>query len=429
MPVADEPPLTPSPLRPIRATAPIRRASVVAIPAIAVTILVAALVLRGQAAEPVASPSLSASSPSIAASASGPLGSASPRPSNGVPAAIPSFAPPGRMDVPFQTGTATHAMIVVDTSTVDEATAAWIRESLVDLVHQLAKYDSLTVLASSDKVHLVVDNATLDGAARDAAIASIEKLEFGGARHLVAGMQAAIQQAVKAGAGSYPTLFIATGSDGTTIDQLQSASRVPTNGTGSTNIGLKLHFVAVGAGEHEALLSRGNGTYQWARTGADLSLAFAPFRLAISEATLLAIGPVPAGGETAKALIAPFHFGVRFTTYSRGRAVGFEAVSPSGKVFDVDTKGDDVTVQQFGDRVSIVVNGADEGEWQMRFNDPSAPTAGAWFEAEETLTLTDPLLTAYGTGDTTNELKLGVGLPVGAKYTASARIVAADGGE
>lgn len=331
------------------------------------------------------------------------------------------------MDVPFQPGSATHAMIVVDTSAVDEATAAWIRASLVDLVHQLTKYDSITVLASSDKVHLVVDNATLDGANRDAAIANIEKLEFGGTRHLVAGMQGAIQQAVKAGAGTYPTLFIATGFDGTLIEELQRASRAPTNGSGSTNIGLKLHFVAVGSGDHEALLSRGSGTYQWARTGADLSLAFAPFRLAISEATLLAIGPVE--GKTAKALVGPYHFGVRFTTYSPGRAVGFEAVSPSGKVFDVDTKGDDVTAQQFGDRVSIVVNGADEGEWQMRFNDPAAPTAGAWFEAEETLTLTDPLLTAYGTGDTTNELKLGVGLPVGARYSASARIVAADGGE
>ena len=401
----------------------------VAMPAIAVTILVAALVLRGQAADPIASASLSASSPSIAASATGVVGSASPRPSDPVAADVPSFAPSGRMDVPFQPGSATHAMIVVDTSTVDAATAAWIRASLVDLVHQLTKYDSLTVLAASDAVHLVVDNATLDGASRDAAIAGIEKLEFGGTRHLVAGMQAAIQQAVKAGDGSYPTLFIATGSDGTTIEELQTASRVPTNGTGSTNIGLRLHFVAVGAGEHEALLSRGNGTYQWARAGADLSLAFAPFRLAISEATLLAIGPVPAGGKIAKALVGPYHFGVRFTTYSPGRAVGFEAVSPSGKVFDVDTQGDDVTVQQYGDRVSIVINGADEGEWQMRFNDPAVPTAGAWFEAEETLTLTDPLLTAYGTGDTTNELKLGVGLPEGATYTAGARIVAADGGE
>jgi hypothetical protein len=398
-------------------------------PAIAVTILVAALVLRGQAADPIASASLSASSASIAASATGVVGSASPRRSDPVAADAPSFAPPGRMDVPFQPGSATHAMIVVDTSTVDEATAAWIRESLVDLVHQLTKYDSLTVLAASDAVHLVVDNATLDGAARDAAIANIEELEFGGTRHLVAGMQAAIQQAVKAGDGSYPTLFIATGFDGTTIDQLQTASRVPTNGSGSTNIGLRLHFVAVGAGDHEALLSRGNGTYQWARTGADLSLAFVPFRLATSEATLLAIGPVPAVGKTAKALVGPYHFGVRFTAYSSGRGVGFEAVSPSGKVFNVDTQGDDVTVQQFGDRVSIVVNGADEGEWQMRFNDPAALTVGAWFEAEETLTLTDPLLTAYGTGDTTNELKLGVGLPVGARYTASARIVAAAGGE
>ena len=396
--------------------------------AIAAAILVAALVLRSQALDPVASASPGASASTVAPSA-GPEESLFPRPSDAFAAAIPSFAPPGRMDVPLQPGTATHALIVVDTSAVDEATAAWIRASLVDLVQQLPKYDSLTVLAASDAVHIVVDQALLDGTARGAAITDLATLQFKGSRHLVAGMQAAVQQAVKAGPGAYPTLFIATGSDGTTIDQLQSASRVPTNGTGSTNIGLKLHFVAVDAGEHEALLSRGNGTYQWARTGADLSIAFAPFRLAISEATLLAIGPLPVVGKTAKAVVGPYHFGVRFTTYSRGRAVEFEAVSPSGKVFDVNTQGDDVTVQEYGDRVTIVVNGADEGEWQMRFDDPDAPIAGAWFEAEETLTLTDPLLTAYGTGDTTNELKLGVGLPVGATYTASARIVAADGAE
>jgi hypothetical protein len=334
------------------------------------------------------------------------------------------------MDIPWQPGSATHALIVIDASTIDDATAAWIRHGLVDLVEQLPKYDSLTVLAASDDVRLLVDNATLDGPAREATIAALEKLEFGGTRRLVAGVQAAVQQAVKAGPGpAYETLIIATGADGTTIDQLRAAARAPSDANGSSNVGFHLHGVAIGAGGHEALLSRLGGTYQWARTGADVSLALVPFRLAISEATLLAIGALPANGQTAKALVGPYHFGVRFTAYSPGRSVGFELVAPSGRVIDVNDDAEEVTVQEFGDRTSIVVNGIDEGDWQMRFKDVGGSLADAWFEVEETGTLSYPLLTAYGTGDTTNELKLGVGLPVGAPYTASARIVAADGTE
>jgi von Willebrand factor type A domain len=419
-----EPSLTP-PLRPSRAAPPLRATSVVAALVVGL-VVIAALLLRGPAVEPVASSSPSlASAPDATAAA---VASSSVRPTPAIP--VPSFPAPGRMDVPWQPGAATHAMIVVDASTVDEATAAWIRHGLVDLVEQLPDYDSLTLLASSDAVRLVVDNATLDGQARDAAIAAIEKLEFGGTRRLVAGVEGVVQQAVKAGPGpAYETLIIATGSDGTTVDQLRTAAQAPSNANGSSNVGFHLHGVAIGAGDHEALLSRLGGTYQWARTGADLSLALAPFRLAISEATLLAIGPVPADGQAAKALVGPFHFGVRFTTYSPGRSVGFELVAPNGRTVDVNAHQEDVTVQEFGDRISIVVNGIDGGDWQVQFKDSDGSYVGAWFEVEETGTLSYPLLTAYGTGDTTNELKLGVGLPEGATYTASARIVAADGTE
>jgi hypothetical protein len=319
-------------------------------------------------------------------------------------------------------------MIVVDASTVDEATAAWIRHGLVDLVEQLPDYDTLTLLASADAVRVVVDNATLEGQARDATRAAIERLEFGGTRRLVAGVEGVVRQAVKAGPGpAYETLIIATGSDGATVVTPNGGG--PSDANGSSNIGFHLHGVAIGAGDHEALLSRLGGTYQWARTGADLSLALVPFRLAISEATLLAIGPVPADGQTANALVGPFHFGVRFTTYSPGRSVGFELVAPNGRTVDVNAHQEEVTVQEFGDRISIVVNGIDGGDWQVRFKDSGGSHVGAWFEVEETGTLSDPLLTAYGTGDTTNELKLGVGLPEGATYTASARIVGADGTE
>jgi hypothetical protein len=418
----DEPPLTPPPLRPIRATPRLRRASLVAVPVVAVVALVGALLLRSPAVEPLASASPSLASTPDATTAA--VASSSDRPAPAIP--VPSFPAPGRMDVPGQPGTATHAMIVVDASTVDNATAAWIRASLVDLIHQLPKYDSLTVLASSDAVHLMVDHATLDGADRDAAIAAIDKIAFSGSRHLVAGVQGAVRQAVKAGPGSYTVLLIATGSDGTTIEELQRASRAPSDASGSSNVGINLYGVAVGAGEHEALLSRLGGTYQWASTGADLSLAFAPYRLAVSEATLLAIGPVPGDAMTANALGGPNHFGVRFTAYSPGRAVGFEVVAPDGHSIDVTSHDDGVTVQEFGDRVSIVVNGADPGDWQMRFH---GSATAAWFEIEETLTLDYSLTTAYGTGDTTNELNLGVGLPQGATFTASARIVAADGTE
>ena len=422
----DEPPLTPPPLRPINATPRVRRASLVAVPVVAAVALIGALLLRMPAVAPVASASPSlASTPDATAAV---LGSESPRPTPAI--AIPSFPTPGRMDVPWQPGTATHALIVVDASTTDDATAAWIRHGLVDLVEQLPKYDSITVLAAADNVRLVVDNATLDGQAREATIAALEKLEFGGTRRLVAGLQAAVQQAVRAGPGpAYETLIIATGSDGTTIDQLQAAARAPADANGSSNIGLHLHGVAIGAGDHEALLSRMGGTYQWARTGADVSLALVPFRLAVSEATLLAVGPAPGDGQTAKALVGPYHFGARFTAYSPARSVGFELVAPDGHVVDVSSHQEEVTVQEFGDRVTIVVNGIDEGAWQMRFKDSGGSHVDAWFEVEETGTLSYPLLTAYGTGDTTNELKLGVGLPEGATYTASARIVAADGTE
>jgi hypothetical protein len=66
----------------------------------------------------------------------------------------------------------------------------------------------------------------------------------------------------------------------------------------------------------------------------------------------------------------------------------------------------------------------------VRFTGPTDPADAAWFEVEETATLMNPLLTARGTGDTTEQLKMGVGLPTASELTSTtARLVAPDGTE
>ena len=89
----------------------------------------------------------------------------------------------------------------------------------------------------------------------------------------------------------------------------------------------------------------------------------------MSEATLLAHGTVPASGEAVTALVGPDHFGVRFTVVSPGRTLGIEATAPGGRVYTAATDDDAVTVQEVGERVTVVVNGAEPGEW--RFASPA----------------------------------------------------------
>ena len=320
-------------------------------------------------------------------------------------------------------------MAVIDTSATDAATAAQIRAALADLVHQLPAYDSLTLVTTADAVATPVSGVTLDGTARDGVLQAIESLEFGGSRHLAAGIEAAAREAATFGPGSYDVLLVATGADATTDDDMWNARHAPPGPDGSSNVGLDLYAVAIGAGDHEGLLKRASTNYQWAASAAGLALALAPYRLVVSEATLLAVGPLPFDGSPATAIVGPTHLGVRFTVYSPGRHVGIEVESPDKQVYDVDSHADDVTVQEVGNRVSIVVNGANEGEWRLRFTGPVAAAAGAWYEVEETATETYSLVTAYGTGDTTDDLRFGVGILPGPTVKASARLVRPDGTE
>jgi hypothetical protein len=320
-------------------------------------------------------------------------------------------------------------MAVIDTSATDAATAAEIRAALADLVHQLPDYDSLTLVATADNVTIPVSAVTLEGTARDVVLQAIETLEFGGRRHIEAGIEAAAREAATFGPGSYDVLLVATGADATTDDDIWNARHAPPGPDGSSNVGIDLYAVAIGAGDHEGLLKRASTNYQWAASAADLPLALAPYRLVVSEATLLGVGPLPTDGSPATAIVGPSHFGVRFTAYSPGRSVGIEVESPDGDVYDVDSRAEGVTVQEIGNRVSIVVNGADEGEWRLRFTGPVAAAAGAWYEVEETLTETYSLVTAYGTGDTTDDLRFGVGILPGPTVKASARLVRPDGKE
>ena len=323
-------------------------------------------------------------------------------------------------------------IIVVDSSAIDSATATAIKRALEDLVNQLPEYDSLTLITTGDSAAIHVDGVELKGTKRDAAINAIAGIAFGGSRHLLPGVEGAVAEAVKVGPGTYNVLLIATGADGTTLQQLHDAEWAPALATGSSNVGINLHTIAIGAGEHEALLSRAgaNDKYQWARSGSDLPIALVPYRLAVSEATLLAVGPIPREA-VATAVVGRSHLGVRFTVNSVGRSRGLEVESPGGQVYGVGSHGEGVTVQEIGERVSIVINGADPGEWRLRFTGPGDTAVRAWFEVEETATLMNPSLTAYGTGDTTEQLKMGVGLPVPEDNvkTASARVVDPDGSE
>jgi hypothetical protein len=323
-------------------------------------------------------------------------------------AVFPAGPSPGRNDVPWQPGTASHVIVIVDASATDDLTAAAIRGGLLDLVDQLPDYDSLTLIASAEAVRTLVDGVELKGAGRDDARTSIERLAFGGPRRLVPGVRAATDVAAAIGPGAYEVLLIATGDDGTTSDDLRKATRAPVV-NGSSNVVVHLHAVAVGAGEHEPLLERAaSDDYQWANGPSAIVRALVPYRLAVSEATLLSHGTVPASGEAMTALVGAYHFGVRFTVVSAGRTLGIEATGPDGKVYTAATRDEAVTVQELGERVTIVVNGAEPGEWQVRFTGDAGTAPGAWYEVEETLTLGSFLQTAYGTGDTTDDFRTGI---------------------
>jgi hypothetical protein len=323
-------------------------------------------------------------------------------------AVFPAGPPPGRDDVPWQPGTASQVIVVVDASATDDRTAAAIRGGLIDLVDQLPDFDVLTLIASADAVRTLVDGVELQGAGRDEARASIRRLEFGGLRRLVPGVRAATDAAVAIGPGGYQLLLIATGVDGTTPDALREATRAPSV-NGSSNVGVDLHAVAVGAGEHQPLLARAaSDDYQWADGPSAIARALVPYRLAVSEATLLSHGSVPASGEAVTALVGPNHFGVRFTVVSPGRTLGIEATAPGGRVYTAATRDEAVTVQELGERVTIVVNGVEPGEWRVRITGDAGTAPGAWYEVEETLTLASFLRTAYGTGDTTDDFRTGI---------------------
>ena len=345
--------------------------------------------------------------------------------------AAPSNAsiPPGRDDIPSQPGTATEVIVIVDTSATDDATARGIRSGLVDFVQQLPEYDRLTLIAAGDMTRTVIGPAELDRAGRDAAIESIGSLTFGGSRQLVRGVEAALAAADDIEEGNYDALLIATGDDGSTSQELRDAGMLREDGRGIT--WLDLHTVAVGPGEHEGVLARLHETYQWARTGADVVGALTPYRLVVTEAALIRIGGLPENHEPIEVVIGPSAPAVRFSIHSPGRSLSVHAESPSGRRYDAESRDEDVSVQELGERVTVVINGVEEGPWTLRWTGGAdAPDGPAWFEVEETVMFSQGWTTAYGTGDTTDDLRFGIA-PRSAvdRPNASARVLAPDGSE
>lgn len=391
----------------------------------AVAIVVIAVVLLAIAAR-VGNPR----EPELAASP-GPSDAAMPTPSATASAdALPTTrpAPPGRDDIPFQPGTATEVIVIVDVSETDEATAAGIRSGLIDFVQQLPKYDRLTLVAAGEPTHVVVQSAELDRPGRDAAIEAIGNLSFAGSRRLVRGIEAALAAAHDIEEGKHEALLIATGDDGSTSQELIDAGRLIEDGSGIT--WLDLHAVAVGLGEHEAVLARLRDTYQWASTGADVTRALTPYRLIVTEARLLRIGSFAQENDPIEVVVGSQGGAIRFSVHSPGRSASIDAESPSGRRYDATTRGEDVSVQELGDRVTVVVNGADEGTWRLHPTGGSAASPEAWFTVEESVFDYQPLTTAYGTGDTTDDLRLGIALGSALDPPkATALVIAPDGSE
>jgi hypothetical protein len=364
--------------------------------------------------------------------AASPVASATDRatPSAASPEVTPNAAsiPPGRDDIPLQPGTATEVIVIVDASEIDDATASGIRAGLVDFVQQLPEYDRLTLIAAGDNTRTVHGPTELDRAGRDAAIDSIGNFTFGGSRQLVRGVEIALAAAHDMGEGQYEALLIATGDDGSTSRELIDAGRLSEDGRGVT--WLDLHAVAVGPGEHEAVLAGLRETYQWARAGGDVVRALTPYRLLVTEAKLLRIGVAPGDSEPIEVVVGVSRPAVRFTVHSPDRSLGIDAESPSGRRYDAASRGEDISVQELGGRVTVVVNGAEEGTWTLQLTGDADLPDGAWFEVEETSTVYEPPTTAYGTGDTTDDLRFGIAIGSAVDPPkASALVMAPDGSE
>jgi hypothetical protein len=424
-------PVTPPQPPTLHVSAAVRRRAIVAVPVAALIGLL--VVIGGLSVSAPGRTAIGATSPP----ASPPTAATTPPATNTAsPAPLRSTRPAGRNDVPSQPGTATQVLIVVDTSRVADDVAIGIRAALGDFVNQLPDYDVLTLITTDDTQHAVVDHATLAGPDRVAAIRTAEEIRFEGGRNLPAGVRAAAAAAAATGPGSYHVMLIATGADDTTAQDLEEAGRAPVDADGSSHVGIDLHAVAVGMGDHEHVLARAaHADYQWARRPDDLPLALAPYRLFVSEATLLAYGPVPPLTEAVAVRLGDHPFGVRFTVYSPGRSLRPTLTSPTGRLLDVSSRDDGVTVQELDDRTTIVIDHPDAGEWKLRFVADAAATsntAGAWFEVEEVLSFVDPTRTAFGTGDTTGELRMGLALlhqDFGKVRRATARIDGPDGVE
>ena len=233
-------------------------------------------------------------------------------------------------------------------------------------------------------------------------------MEFEGARRLAPGVHAATEAAGVVGPGSTEVLLIATGVDGTTREDLQKATSGPVV-NGSSNVVIHLHAVAVGAGEHEPLLARAAyDDYQWADGPSGVARALVPYRLAVSEATLLAHGNCPGirrGGDGA-GRPGPLRRPVHRRSLARPHA-GHRGDGTQRPDLHRGTHDEAVTVQEVGERVTVVVNGAEPGEWRVRVTGDAGAAPGAWYEVEETLTPDSFLRTAYGTGDTTDDFRTG----------------------
>jgi hypothetical protein len=346
---------------------------------------------------------------------------------SGSPSALPTI-PAGRDEILKQPGHATQIFVIVDASETDEGIATGIRAGLADFVQQLPDYDFLTVVAAAGTARAIVNRSPLDRRGRDDAIESVLAMEFGGERNLARGISAALGVAEDAGAGVYEALLISTGVDGSTEYELRDAGRRP-DAEGDSNSWFRLHSIAVGSGEHEKLMARLGDTYQWAASGSDLIRAMTAYRLVVTESTLLGFGPVANTDETLELVVGPHRFAARFSVYAPRRGLTLVAESPSGRRYDAASRGEGITVQELGERVTVVVNGAAQGTWKLHFEGSLPAGAEAWFEAEETFTLVHVLTTAFGTGDTTDELRTGLAIldQEGKAGVASATLVAPDG--
>ncbi len=370
---------------------------------VAVVLLIVLVITRGGSPTTSAAPppSSAVALPSPTLSTAGPTSTASrssPPPST---AAGPS---PWLSTTDDWPGSWSQTYLVVDTSAVDDATAAGIRKALLDFTRALPRDHVLTVVAGADTATTVLDHVLLfDDADFQYALSGIENLTFSGSRHLAQALAAGSAEVARSGPGPFQVLMLATGDDGLTSADVDDAM-------GQTPF--DLYAVTLGEGNESLVLSRRAAVYQGAATVDDLPLALLPYRVKRSGNTMLDFRH---GDDLAKPIeiVLPQDQNLVFDLYSPGDSLQLSVTSSNDRTYasdlpdNTETKQADEAfgswVNHAGDRSTIRTFGFPAGTWSINVKGDPAAIGRAWLDIQNGGQV-DPLIGLATVGDATGKV-------------------------